>query len=280
MNFRLYINGTPSNYNQYPADNYSQLLKSFIEKQNSDLQLTIYRIGQLVFYSYSRRLPTNGPDIYFGICLVFNGVCIRNTWKFVDIIDKVYSTIILNGKILQIIDKGKVTFTINNFYEIGPEIERIRLSLQNSFMNIGNNFTTLSTNFKTSNEAKGLTTLDDNNTILETFQSIGYVKLIIDDKSDRELNTTFKEISRLNLEYHKQVNKIISIKRRNKVLMTISLLLLAVTIGCFLALSSYNRKSRVQNNKIKYLEAELHEKNDTILSQIERIYHLQNQNSN
>lgn len=274
MNFSLYLFGTPSNYNQYPADTNSQLFQGFYQIQKSDSQLTIYRSGQLVYYTFTRKLSSGSSSNYLGICLIFNGIYCRDNKQFFDIFDKAYSDIALNGKILLIDKSGNISFATDKFANKELEIERIKLFFQNNLKYFRKDFALLTSSFRVGNGTKALSVNDESITILEAIRLYDCVHLTNNEKSDSELDRIHKMLSNLYTEKRELNTKYIRLLRQKKQYKVVMLLCIAI-LGCILVLIIFNRNLQSKDSKILSLETELTEKNDSISHQRSNIAQLQ-----
>lgn len=254
MNFSFYIFGTPSGYNQYPADQNTAYFNDIALSNNTESQLTVKRDGQLVYYVYSRRLQENSRN-FLGFCLVFNGVYHRAHKKLFELFESAYFDIQLKGELLKF-HKGKSNFVVNKFVEKAHEVERIRAFLKNQ---LENDFTDISAAFKFGTGAKTIAIREREQDILSAIAAYEVVHLTNDEKALSELERAQQTLTKLwaeNYSLQDQYNKSVAKRKQYGVVLVLSFVL----IGCLIGLFLFNRNLQSKDSQIIYLEEELTEK--------------------
>lgn len=264
MNFSLYIFGTPNGYNQYPADNSSIFLQDSA-KSNAFEQLTIFRNGMLVYYSYIRRLDENSGK-YLGFCLVFNGVYCQATKKIFELFGKVFYDVQLKGELLRS-EIGNNKYLIEKFVERPLEFERIRTifkyELESKF---NRNFIPIPTSFKFGNSSGNISIQEADIDILSAIAKYTRLHITNTEKVHTELERAQKMLVELfaeKQEINKKYLKLQSQKKQYKVVLILSFLI----IGCIAGLVIYYKSLQSADSKIESLETELKVRNSTISTQ-------------
>ncbi|MBK6698396.1 MAG: hypothetical protein IPG55_00555 [Saprospiraceae bacterium] len=264
MNFSLYIFGNPSGYNQYPSDANSLLFQGFLQKQQSDSQLTIYRSGQLVYYVHTRKLSSDKPDYYLGICLIFNGIYCSDVKQLFNLFDKIYSDIALNGILLQINKSGKISFAIDKLSSRLPEMERIKLFINNNLEEkFSKIFNSLNSSFKVSNSSKSLTLNDQPLDILEAIREYDCVYISNNEQFSSGLNRIHKMLFELyaeNQDIIKRYQKLYGEKKQYKFVIILCITL----IGCILGLLLFSKNIQAKDGAIQSLNSEIYKKDQEI----------------
>lgn len=119
MNFKLYVFGESSGYKQYPEDSIN--FKSSFRNQQSPSQLHIMRKADLVYYIYTQRIDKSSQS-FFGFCLIFNGVYIRDIRSAFTILENVCCDCVMNEKFLK---RNQVRNFVFSVEELGSQKEEI-----------------------------------------------------------------------------------------------------------------------------------------------------------
>jgi predicted nucleic acid-binding Zn-ribbon protein len=252
----------PNGYNQFPADTNTAMFQEFAQNKQGNSQLSICRKDKLIYYTYIRDLSKLGS--YLGMCLVFNGVYCDDTQKIFELFDKAYSDIALKGEIIQLDKNGKISFVAEKFANKQSEIERIQLFFKNNLENHFNgDFSSLPSSFKVGNGSKTVSIKDDNSKILATIREYDCVHVSSIEKSDSELERIHKMLDDLyteNQDLNKKYQKLRGQKKQYKVVMLLSLLVLAAMIGLF----AFNSSLKSRDSQINGLNKDLNIKKTTI----------------
>ena len=251
MNFSFYIYGTPNGYNQYPADNKNEVFQDFVQNDTTESQLTVYRKGQLVYYSYLRKLQEKSAG-YLGFCLTFNGIYCKDSKKLFALFDKVFDDVQIKGEFLRF-EKGKYTFVVDKFIEKPIEIERIKTlfkyNLENDF---NRDFEAIPATFKVGNGKKTISVKEAGKDIQASIAEFDIVHISNNEKSLSELERAHKMLKDLYAENQKldtKYRKLESQKKNYKIVMILCL----VVIGCIAGLLAFNKILKSQSGQISDL---------------------------
>jgi len=259
MNFSFYIFGTPSGYNQYPADSNSTVFQEFLQNKTTESQLTIKRSGQLIFYVYVRRLQEKSSNI-LGFSLVLNGVYCRNPRKLFELFDRAYINIQLKGEFLKF-DKGKSNYIISKFAEKSLEIERIKNFFKNNLeYDFIDDFTNLSSSFKFGNGNKTISIKENDVDILATIAEYEVVHISNNEKSLSELERAQRMLTNLWAEkdaLQQKFNKLLAKKKQYSVVIALCFIL----IGCGAGLFVVNINLQSKDSRIINLNEQIKQKN-------------------
>lgn len=147
MNFGIYLLGTPNGYDQFPRDYNTKLFKKISEEPGKQLKFTFHLSGNLIYFIYIYKYSDHNPNIFFGLCLVFNGVYCVNLENLFNAFNEIMEEIIYKKKFLHINNKGNLDFSIKKFVDNIDEIERIRLVFKSKIdSSIKNDFVVLDGN--------------------------------------------------------------------------------------------------------------------------------------
>lgn len=278
MVFSFYISGTPSGYNQYPADNNSILLQNFAQDNTSESQLTVCRKGQLVYYAYSRRLQEKSNN-FLAFCLIFNGVYCRSSKKLFNLFDKVFYDVQLKGELLKF-EKGKSSYGINNFAEKQIEIERIysffKYNIENDFKR---DFAHIPVSFEVGNGKKTISLKENDNDILAAKSKFDIVHISNNEKSLSELERAHKMLTDIYAEKQdldKKYKRLLSQKKQYKVVLILCLILFCCIFGLF----AFKNTLQSKDMQISNLNMELSEKQTDIENLNTQVTNLQVEGEN
>lgn len=278
MVFSFYISGTPSGYNQYPADSNSILLQNFAQDNTSESQLTVCRKGQLVYYAYSRRLYEKSNN-YLGFCLIFNGIYCRSSKMLFDLFDKAFYDAQLKGELLKF-EKGKSFYSINNFAEKQIEIERIynffKYNIENDFKR---NFANIPVSFEVGNGKKTISLKENDIDILAAKSKFDIVHISNNEKSLSELERAHNMLTDMYAEkmvLDKKYKKLLSQKKQYKVVLILCLILFCCVFGLFVFKNTLQSKDM----QISNLNTELLQKQTDIENLNTQVTNLQVEGEN
>lgn len=270
MNFSIYIYGSPSGYNQYPADSNSDLFQDLAQNKTTESQLTVCRKGQLVYYSYMRSLQEKSNN-YLGFCLIFNGVYCQNSQKLFELFDSAFDDVLLKGEMLKF-EKDKIVYTVSKFAEKSLEIERIKTffkeELENNFYR---DFVALPTSFKVGNGKKSISVKEANSDILSVIAEFDCVHITNNEKSLSELERTHKMLNDLYADKQNldaKYRKLLAQKKQYKVVILLCLVVISCAAGLFAFNSSLkSRDSQIHNlnNQVKLQQTDIENLNTNIV---------------
>jgi len=272
MNFNFYIFGTPSGYNQYPADN-GTMFQEFAQNNTTESQLTVFRKRRLVYYSYLRRLREKSSN-YLGFCLIFNDVYCHNSQKLFTIFNKAFDEVVMKGKLLHF-DTSKLTFAVRKFTEESLEIERIKTFFEYELKNnFNHDFVDIPASFKVGNGKTTISIKETNSDILAAIAQFDCVHISNDEKSLSELERTHKMLTELYTEKQnldKKYRKLVLQKKQYKVVLFLCL----TVIGCAVGLFVFNKNLQSKDNQIGRLNNTINRQQSVITNRNSKIVQLQ-----
>ncbi|GEM_PF-1240869 len=267
MNIEFYLLGTPDGYNQYPLDEKEDLFRSFHDNVKSDTQLTVYRIADIVYYVYTRNMPSLGKDQYFGMVIALNGVYMSHIGNVFSVFEQLWSNIALRGNILNIDKSGRIRFTHSRFVDTPEEIETtIRECRELVETNLSDCVKRLPEDYVVQTNAVTIAYDDSFKTgtlhkLLEEYTQIHFTK-----NEDGNAGYVDMVVSRLydeNRKLKKEYSRLKSQKKQYKIVVLLLVLLFVFGGGLYL-LNTYVHEQNIT----------IEQKNDTIYNQSEHITNL------
>ena len=131
MNSSVYVFGQFGNgYDQYPNDYTSTIFKTFYTRTREATQLSIHRDGNIMYYSYIRRLEGGR---YLGMCVVLNGHFISRIAPLFPIFEDLVAELVSMAQMLQFDKQGRITTPLDNLSASSDDINFIAETLQSAF---------------------------------------------------------------------------------------------------------------------------------------------------
>lgn len=132
MNFNFYIFGNPSGkFTQYPDDYLSSLIETF-QSGLTGSRLVIKRELNLFHYVFYDRIDANH---FIGLCILFNNSQVTKPKELITLFKQVIENdIVSRGVFLAYNNQGELYFPITGFSENIKEVNRIKDTLENSFI--------------------------------------------------------------------------------------------------------------------------------------------------
>lgn len=127
MNHSVYIFGDLGNgFSQYPDD----FTKKFFQVQSSELpaatQIALHREGNLIYYSYYRRLLGGTTSNHFiGISVCFNSLFTKEVNALFSVFEQCITDLAVSGKLIEFSKDGDLLSSTDSFYLKREEIERV-----------------------------------------------------------------------------------------------------------------------------------------------------------
>lgn len=132
----VYIFGVFANgYSQYPSDSTSEIFKKQYSFSKAPTQVAIHRDGNLIYYSYIRKLDSVK---YIGISVVLTAKLITKIGSLFSVYENVIEIMANKGYLIHYGDDGKLTTSTNQLFENSGEILVISEKLNNAFGSLGN----------------------------------------------------------------------------------------------------------------------------------------------
>ena len=281
MNVDLYLFGDFGNgYTQYIDDNTRVKFKSFVEKAKAKSQLIINRDDALIYYTYIRRLHSEGSSNvkYIGISYVLNTHFIQDIDGLFEILEGAVTTIASRGIILKYLPSGQVTTNVEKIYQAKAEFAHISAYLKSeldAFMvDKKCKLPTLDFSINTS-ELKTFKFTDPREDIIKSISTFPTVYIYKDKNYENEESKSFSStLSKLNKEktaalqtIDKQKQEIIDLKKKQKNYKLVIWLILIICVGGIVGFCIINSR----NATIQRLQTKIQEQEQTITSQIQTI---------
>jgi hypothetical protein len=281
MNVDLYLFGDFGNgYTQYIDDNTRVKFKSFVEKAKAKSQLIINRDDALIYYTYIRRLHSEGSSNvkYIGISYVLNTHFIQDIDGLFEILEGAVTTIASRGIILKYLPSGQVTTNVEKIYQAKAEFAHISAYLKSeldAFMvDKKCKLPTLDFSINTS-ELKTFKFTDPREDIIKSISTFPTVYIYKDKNYENEESKSFSNtLSKLNKEktaalqtIDKQKQEISDLKKKQKNYKLVIWLVIFICVGgliCFIAIKNKDADIiRLQNN-VAVQEQTIETQNTTI----------------
>lgn len=115
----------PSGFASTPKDHTETFFRNFLTKAKNDAQVALLRKGNLLYYSYMRRLSNNS---FLGFCVCFD--CIYcNFNHFFRVCDEIYAKMVQCGDIVKISSEDSVDWAIKNFTDDSVAVSKYSLEI-------------------------------------------------------------------------------------------------------------------------------------------------------
>lgn len=243
MNYSLYLFGTnKGTYIQYPSDGEETFLRPLCSSVKGT-QLTVYRKDALTHYAFFRQLGSDSSQI-FGICLVTNGVYIKDIKALYQTFDKIFSQIVFSGKILRLTGTGKITYLVDNFAADKTSVEQTEVLIRKIVKEDLESFIAHTRqNFSGLIATKTIVLEERNSDILKTIEQNNVVHIYSNDNANSSINYVEQTISKLyreNSQLRADYSKLQSQKKQYRNVILLILAVLACGVGLFLLNVSLN----------------------------------------
>ena len=216
MNSTFYLFGKfNGSYAQFPVD-YTQEIFQQLPKRSSfaNTQLVIHRDGNLMYYSYMRKLE---QENYIGFCLLLNDAMITEIPALFDLFDNGISHLAISGEIVKINDNGDIVSNTDSLLSNRQTIQQIANNMMrdlNHFVETRKKLPAQSLAIS-QDEIKRFDISDDTNLIIESTLSYAYVFITKDDDS-QNIDSYRSMIKRLKEENEQMQKTITTLQRNNK----------------------------------------------------------------
>lgn len=255
MNYSLYLFGTnKGTFIQYPYDGEEDFLRPLCTCVIGK-QLTVHRKGALTHYAFFRQLDSASSQV-FGICLVTNGVYIKDIKALYNIFDKIFSRIIFSGKILRLSETGKTSYTTDKFTSDKTALEQTE-SIVHEIINedLEPYAVAMPHNFSGLIATKAIALEERNSEILMAIEQNSVVHICPNNDANSSISYVEQTISNLyneNSQLKADYNRLQSQKKqyRNVILLVLAILVCGVGLF-FLNGSLKDTKSELSSAKIK-----------------------------
>ena len=277
MNYSLYLFGTNKEaYIQYPSDGEDTFLRPLCANVKGT-QLTVYRKDALTHYAFFRQLGTNSLQV-FGICLVTNGVYIKDVKVLYQTFGKIFSHIVFSGKILKLMGTGNISYLSDNFASEKMSVEQTELLVREIVKKDLEPYAThTQQNYSGQIATKTIALEERNSEILKVIEKNNVVHIYPKDNENSSINYVEQTISNLykeNGQLKADYNKLLSQKKQYRNVAILILAVLACGIGLFFLndslndtkneLSSAKNEISELNGKVSSLSKELSNTKNTV----------------
>lgn len=276
MNHSIYLFGDlGSGFSQYPDD----FTKRILQVKSSDLtaatQIALHREGNLIYYSYYRRLLGDEvSDNYIGFSVCFNSVYTKDIETLFRIYEQCITDLAISGKIVEFSKNGDLLANSGSFHLQRDEVERISSQISSAINNIpSSHFSELPpVNYGAERDSVSCCVLDEaevhiplllpeiNNILIlkdkdfKTSQFVGFAKQL------SELYDTNQALKKENEELKKEVSALTRKKKQYRLVTLLSIIALAAV-----ALIIFFRQNIVE------LQGEVEDKESIIATKDQRI---------
>lgn len=266
MNVDLYLFGDFGNgYTQYINDNTRVKFKSFVEKAKAKSQLIINRDDALIYYTYIRRLHSEGSSNvkYIGISYVLNTHFIQDVDGLFEILEGAVTTIASRGVILKYLPSGQITTNVGKIYQAKAEFAHISAYLKSeldAFMvDKKCKLPTLDFSINTS-ELKTFKFTDPREDIIKSISTFPTVYIYKDKNYENEESKSFSStLSMLNkektaaeqtiVELKQEISKLKVIQKNYKLVIGLVIFICVGGLICFISIRNKDADIvRLQNN--------------------------------
>jgi len=243
MNYSLYLFGTnKGTYIQYPSDGEETFLRPLCSSVKGT-QLTVYRKDALMHYAFFRQLGSDFSQI-FGICLVTNGVYIKDIKVLYQAFDKIFSRLVFSGKILRLTGTGKISYLVDNFASDKASIEHTEVLIREIIKeDVAPYAAHTRQNYSGLIATKTIALEERNSEILKAIEQNNVVHIYSNDNANSSINYVEQTISNLykeNSQLREDYSKLQSQKKQYRNVILLVLAVLACSVGLFFLNGSLN----------------------------------------
>ena len=283
MNSTIYLLGKyDQGYTQYPLDSSQDIFQKMADSMTSaKTQVSIHRNGDLMYYTYFRKLDKTAGNQFFGIALLFNGVMLTNFKSLFELFENTFTNVVFSGEILTFNEKGNIKSNLSKLEEKSYEVERIVSLLQSKLITFENTCKNLPpVNYGVSSqESKTYSINQDENEILTASHTYSYTHLLKAEDYDtskmssyleviKNLNSEKEKLEKQNTKLKDDFNKVLAQKKQYR---TVGFLVIAVLICGFtlFAINGSLNKTKEElssaNDEIVNLKYKISKLNDELI---------------
>ena len=270
MNYSLYLfgrnNGT---YIQYPSDGEETFLRPLCSNVKGT-QLTVHRKDALTHYAFFRQFGSDSSQI-IGICLVTNGVYIKDIKVLYQTFDKIFSRIVFSGKILRLTGTGKISYLVDNFASDKTSVEQTEVLIREIVKEDLEPYAAYTRqNYSGLIATKTIALEERNSEILKTIEQNNVVHIYSNDSSNSSINYVEQTISNLykeNSQLRADYSKLQSQKKQYRNVILLVLAVLACGVGLFFLNGSLNDTK----NELSSARSEISELNSKVSNLTEEL---------
>ncbi len=225
MNASVYVFGQfAEGYAQYPDDYTASIFKAFYARTREATQIGVHRDGNIMYYSYIRRLE-NGR--YLGMCVVLNGEYLCHIAPLFALFEDLIAELVSMAQMLQFDGQGKIITPLPHLNDSADDIQFIRETLQAAFARQDSAPLPPTDYSKAKDSTKTFTLADKHDEIVKACTQYAYTYIYkAEDYNTPKLGSYLQSLAHLNDErqaLEEQVNnlkreiRLLRIKHRNLV---------------------------------------------------------------
>ena len=141
MNYSIYIFGNfGTGYTQYPDDFAKTSFIRGHNEANANSKIAIHREGNLVYYSYYRKLlgEDSQPDAFLGFSVCLNGVYFLDIEQMFSFFEQSVTELAVSGEIVEFSNNGDISACTRALHLKRNEIETVKSSLRSRIDSLPN----------------------------------------------------------------------------------------------------------------------------------------------
>ena len=267
MNSTFYIFGKfNESYAQFPVD-YTQEIFQRLPNRSSfaNTQLVIHRDGNLMYYSYMRKLE---QENYIGFCLLLNDAMITEIPALFELFDNDISHLALSGEIVKINDNGDIVSNTDSLLSNRQTIQRLSVSMTTDLNKLERSKRKLPplSYGTTAGEVKRFSFDDDESTLARASYTYAYTYITKDDDiahldsyrgTIKRLNKQKQALTEANDSLKEQVRTLTKQKKQqNMVLMLCGVVAACLCFVFFLQKTINRTTTDLQTEKANHLSTQ------------------------
>jgi len=194
-------------------------------------------------YAFFRQLGSDFSQI-FGICLVTNGVYIKDIKVLYQAFDKIFSRLVFSGKILRLTGTGKISYLVDNFASDKASIEHTEVLIREIIKeDVAPYAAHTRQNYSGLIATKTIALEERNSEILKAIEQNNVVHIYSNDNANSSINYVEQTISNLykeNSQLREDYSKLQSQKKQYRNVILLVLAVLACSVGLFFLNGSLN----------------------------------------
>ncbi len=257
MNFDFHIFSSRDGYEQYPQDKNVASFYEYARKRNKGSLLAVVRNPKIVRYIYVQGI--GGTKDYFGFCVTFNDLCFTNIEQVFGLFEKLYETVVYEGKFLRIDNDGKISFTSGTLSSKVADFEILRGKVFTAVEELPRRATAvLPSSYKINAQEASVSLSDGNKAILDKVANNGCVYIHKNSSESSDLNYVGQMLSDLHRQNDRLQTELTAVKRQKNQYRTVLLLLALLLVGAGIAAYVIIGNNQIINSQ-SYTISELNE---------------------
>lgn len=272
MNLDFHIFSSKDGYEQYPHDNKVINFYEYAQKRGKGALLVVLRGPKLIRYIYVQGIA--GTKDYFGFCVTFNDLCFTNVEHVFGLFERLYETVVYEGRFLRIDNNGKISFFPGSFSSKTTDFELLRNKVIEAVATLPRRATALlPSSYKINSQEASASQSEGNDAIMEKVANNGCVYIHKDASDNSDLNYVGQMLSNLHGQNEKLQSELTMVKRQKKQYKTVLFLMALLLVGGGIAAYVIIGNNQIINSQT----ATINELNDTIAQQKNQIADVSNQ---